>query len=290
MSLRQAHAAWQHAERALTVPELPEVETTRRGILQRLQGRRVVAVTLRETRLRWPVAADLGTLLANQSLLDVGRRGKYLLLDFGSGTLLAHLGMSGSLRVLASAADPVRKHDHVEIQWDDGSLLRYHDPRRFGALLWIEGDPLQHQLLAGLGIEPLGVGFDGDYLYRASRGRHCSIKQLLMDGKAVVGVGNIYASEALFIAGVDPRQPADRIAPARYCSVAMAVREVLQAAIAQGGTTLRDYVDGNGVPGHFALRLEVYGRAGQPCRRCGKAVRTIRQAQRSTFFCPHCQR
>lgn len=272
------------------MPELPEVETTRRSILQRLQGRRVVAVTLRETRLRWPVTADLGALLANRPLLDVVRRGKYLLLDFGSGTLLAHLGMSGSLRVLASPAAPVRKHDHVEIRWDDGSLLRYHDPRRFGALLWIEGDPLQHPLLTGLGIEPLGIGFDGDYLYRASRGRHCSVKQLLMDGRIVVGVGNIYASEALFIAGVDPRRSAGRIAPVRYRSVAMAVREVLQAAIAQGGTTLRDYVDGHGAPGHFALQLGVYGRAGQPCRRCGKAVRAIRQAQRSTFFCPCCQR
>ncbi len=192
------------------MPELPEVETTRRGILPRLQGRCVVAVTVREHRLRWPVTPGLAGLLGGQSLLTIDRRGKYLLFRFTAGTLLVHLGMSGSLRVLTSPVEPCRKHDHLELRWDDGSLLRYHDPRRFGAVLWVGEEACNHSLLVRLGPEPLGPDFDGSYLYRRSRGRRSSVKQLLMDAGVVVGVGNIYANEALFRAGIDPRRAAGR--------------------------------------------------------------------------------
>ncbi|MCG3170665.1 MAG: Formamidopyrimidine-DNA glycosylase [Pseudomonadales bacterium] len=272
------------------MPELPEVETTRRGILPRLEGRRVTAVRVRDGRLRWPVTPGLAGLLEGQVLAGIDRRGKYLLFHFPAGTLLVHLGMSGSLRVVTSPAEPLRRHDHLDLRWDDGSLLCYHDPRRFGAVLWIGDAAASHPLLAGLGPEPLGPEFDGAYLYRRSRGRRAGVKQLLMDGEVVVGVGNIYANEALFLAGIDPRRRAGAIALARYQALAASVRRVLEAAIAQGGTTLRDYVDGNGRPGYFALSLAVYGRAGQPCTRCGTPVRMLRHAQRSTFYCPRCQR
>lgn len=272
------------------MPELPEVETTRRGILPSLSGRRIRAVEVREPRLRWPVPPDLDAILRGEAVDTVERRGKYLLVRFGKGTLLIHLGMSGSLRVLTAPAAVPRKHDHIDLLLDDGQLLRYHDPRRFGAFLWLEGDPAEHPLLAELGPEPLGAGFDGDYLFRLSRGRRTSVKQFLMDGHVVVGVGNIYASEALYLAGIHPRRQAGRIAAARYARLADAVRRVLEGAIAQGGTTLRDYVNGNGAPGYFALSLSVYGRTGLPCPGCGGAIRQVRNAQRSTFYCPRCQR
>lgn len=272
------------------MPELPEVETTRRGILPYLRGRRIRGLEVREPRLRWPVPPDLAALVSGEAVDTVERRGKYLLLRLGKGTLLIHLGMSGSLRVLTAPAASPRKHDHIDLLLEDGRLLRYHDPRRFGAFLWLEGDPARHPLLAGLGPEPLGDGFDGDYLFRLSRGRRTSVKQFLMDGHVVVGVGNIYANEALYLAGIDPRRRAGRVAAARYARLAAAVRGVLEGAIAQGGTTLRDYVNGNGAPGYFALSLNVYGRTGQPCPRCGEAIRQVRNAQRSTFYCPRCQR
>ncbi len=272
------------------MPELPEVETTRRGILPYLRGRRIRGVEVREPRLRWPVPPDLAALVSGEEVDTVERRGKYLLLRLGKGTLLIHLGMSGSLRVLTAPAASPRKHDHIDLLLEDGRLLRYHDPRRFGAFLWLEGDPSRHPLLAGLGPEPLGGGFDGDYLFRLSRGRCTSVKQFLMDGHVVVGVGNIYANEALYLAGIDPRRQAGRVAAARYARLAAAVRGVLEGAIAQGGTTLRDYVNGNGAPGYFALSLNVYGRTGQPCPGCGEAIRQVRSAQRSTFYCPRCQR
>lgn len=276
--------------RALAMPELPEVETTRRGILPRLQGRRVVAVAVHEDRLRWPVTPGLAALLDGQQLVTIDRRGKYLLFQFARGTLLVHLGMSGNLRVFPSATVPLRRHDHFELHWDDGCVLRYQDPRRFGAVLWAGEAPASHPLLAGLGVEPLGPDFDGRYLFRRSRGRRVSVKQWLMDAKVVVGVGNIYASEALFLAGVDPRRSAGSVTLARYDRLVNSVREVLRAAIARGGVTLRDYVDSNGVPGYFASELRVYGRASQPCVRCAAPIRMLRQAQRSTFYCPRCQR
>lgn len=272
------------------MPELPEVETTRRGIEPYLVGHRIRRVEVREARLRWPVPADLDRILAGAEPRSVRRRGKFILVGFDAGTLLVHLGMSGSLRVLTVPAAPPRKHDHIDILMTNGQLLRYHDPRRFGAFLWIEGDPARHPLLARLGPEPLDAGFDGALLFRLSRGRRASVKQFLMDGHVVVGVGNIYANEALHEAGIDPRRQAGRISLARYERLAAAVRRVLAAAIAQGGTTLRDYVSGSGAAGYFARSLRVYGRAGQPCPACGGPVRLVRNAQRSTFYCPHCQR
>ncbi len=274
------------------MPELPEVETTRLGILPSLRGRRVSEVRLRERRLRWPVEPALGALLTGVRLDTIDRRAKYLLFRFGDDTLLVHLGMSGSLRLLhpADQAPPPRPHDHIDLFFEGQFLLRYHDPRRFGCMLWIAGDAREHPLLRSLGPEPLQSGFDGALLFDASRRRRTSVKQFLMDGEVVVGVGNIYASEALFRAGIDPRRAAGRVSLARYGVLAAAVRSVLAESIATGGTTLRDYVNGNGHPGEFALRLNVYDREGEACTRCGSAVRQTRLGQRSTYFCIVCQR
>ena len=220
---------------------------------------------------------------------ELERRGKYLLLRTARGTALMHLGMSGSLRVLSAPAQP-GKHDHFDIFLDNGNCLRFSDPRKFGSLLWAEGDPAQHPLLAGLGPEPLGEGFTSEYLWRSARGRKVAIKIFLMNAAIVVGVGNIYASEALFRAGINPRRAAGRISRAGMQHIAAAVREVLSEAVALGGTTLRDFYNGLGEPGYFARELRVYDRAGQPCRACAAAIRQITQGQRSTFFCPVCQR
>jgi formamidopyrimidine-DNA glycosylase len=271
------------------VPELPEVETTRRGIAPALVGRRVRSVVLRERRLRWPVEPRLGEILAGQRVRSVDRRAKYLLLRLDRGTLLVHLGMSGSLRVCPPSA-PSRPHDHYDIHLDGAILLRYHDPRRFGCALWIEGDPGLHPLLAGLGPEPLGEGFDAAYLAGLARGRRVAVKSFLMDARVVAGVGNIYANEALFLAGIDPRRAAGKVSALRYGRLVEAVREVLGEAIERGGTTLRDYVNGDGEPGWFGLSLRVYGRAGEPCTACGLPVRQAVLGQRGTFWCPGCQR
>lgn len=271
------------------MPELPEVETTRRGILPYLVDRRIRALELREARLRWPVETDLPQRLAGRRILGVDRRGKYLLIRLENGTLIVHLGMSGSLRVVLPPAPAPRRHDHVDLVLEDGTRVRYHDPRRFGAWLWSSGAPEFHPLLRELGPEPLGEQFDGAYLYRASRGRRTSVKSFIMDSHVVVGVGNIYANEALFAAGIHPLRQAGRIARARYERLAEAVCDVLASAIRQGGTTLRDYVDGNGRPGYFSLRLRVYGHGGEPCPRCGAPIRAVRSAQRSTFYCLRCQ-
>jgi formamidopyrimidine-DNA glycosylase len=270
------------------MPELPEVETTRRGIRGALSGRRITAFTLQDPRLRWPVDRALARLLPGQEVRDVRRRAKYLLIDLDRGSLIAHLGMSGSLRVLPSATARL-KHDHYELGLDDGRCLRFNDPRRFGSLHWVTDDPLEHPLLAALGPEPLDPGFDGTHLAGLARGRRVAVKQFLMDQRVVVGVGNIYASEALFRAGIDPRRAAGRVSRARYVRLAEAVGDVLGEAIRQGGTTLRDYVSADGTPGYFRQELYVYERAGQSCRRCGTAIRKLNQGQRSTYFCPRCQ-
>jgi formamidopyrimidine-DNA glycosylase len=270
------------------LPELPEVETTRRGIRPALAGRSVAGMVLRERRLRWPVPRGLPARLAGQRILDVRRRAKYLLIDLERGTLIAHLGMSGSLRILPADAPPLA-HDHYDLVLDSGACLRFNDPRRFGCLLWVTGDAAQHRLLARLGPEPLEDGFDAAYLASKARGRRVAIKQFLMDQQVVVGVGNIYASESLYRAGVDPRRAAGRVPRAKLERVVTAVREVLRAAIRHGGTTLRDYVNADGAPGYFSQDLFVYERAGQPCRRCGSAIRQLVQGQRSTYFCPACQ-
>jgi len=271
------------------MPELPEVETTRRGIRAALRGRRVAEFVLCNHRLRWPVDRALAKILPGQRVLDVRRRAKYLLIELERGTLIAHLGMSGSLRVMPADA-PWLKHDHYELRLDTGRGLRFNDPRRFGSLHWVTGDPLDHPLLAGLGPEPLDVGFDGACLAARAKGRKVAIKQFLMDQSVVVGVGNIYASEALFRAGIHPRRAAGKVSLGRLERLAEAVKSVLGEAIRQGGTTLRDYVNADGTPGYFRQKLYVYERDGQACRRCGTAIRKLAQGQRSTYFCPACQK
>ena len=271
------------------MPELPEVETTRRGIAPHITGKRVTEVIVREARLRWPVPAELGERLTGHTIDKVGRRAKYLLLSTASGHLIAHLGMSGSLRIVSSLSPPA-KHDHVDIVFDDASCLRLRDPRRFGALLWTAADPLQHLLLKGLGPEPLADDFTGEHLYQTSRGRSLAIKHFIMDSHIVVGVGNIYASEALFLAGIHPTRPAGRISRPRYAHLAEMIKQVLQAAVLQGGTTLRDFYASDGKPGYFKQQLCVYGRAGEACLVCKRPVLLIRQGQRASYYCRHCQR
>ena len=270
------------------MPELPEVETTLRGIEPHLSGRRIAALTVREPRLRWPVPPVLAERVAGQRVRGARRRAKYLLIDLERGSLILHLGMSGSLRVLPSET-PLLAHDHVDIVLDSGLALRFNDPRRFGCLLWTDEDPLQHRLLRRLAPEPLDPQFDGDYLEAAARARRVSIKQLLMNGQIVVGVGNIYASEALFRARIHPKRVAGRLTGPRLKRLVRAVKTVLNQAIRAGGTTLRDYVSADGTPGYFRQKLYVYERAGKPCRVCRTRIRRFVQGQRATYFCPHCQ-
>ena len=272
------------------MPELPEVETTRRGVAPWIEGVRAVAVDLRQPMLRWPVPRRLVRELPGRRVLAAERRAKYLLFRAeGDRTLMLHLGMSGSLRVL-QAPSPPEPHDHLDIALESGRLLRFHDPRRFGSADWFAGDPLQHPLLRDLGPEPLGPGFTAAYLAAACRGRSVAIKQLIMNGRIVVGVGNIYASEALFRAGIHPARAAGRIGAARLAALVDAIREVLAAAIRQGGTTLRDFSWGEGRRGYFRPELAVYDRAGEACLRCDGTVRAVVQGQRSTYYCPSCQR
>lgn len=271
------------------MPELPEVETTRRGIAPHLLNQRVGRVCIRNPRLRWPIPSDLPGLLRGRKILAVERRGKYLLIRFHHGHLLIHLGMSGSLRVLESAL-PAHKHDHFDLCLSKGLCLRLRDPRRFGAVLWTADPPDQHPLLASLGPEPLGDNFDGGHLHRLGHARRSAIKNLIMDSRVVVGVGNIYASESLFLAGIHPQRTSNRISAERYGVLAEAIREVLSAAIAQGGTTLRDFRQEDGRPGYFAQQLQVYSRADQPCPQCGEPIRVRNIGQRSSFFCSRCQR
>jgi formamidopyrimidine-DNA glycosylase len=271
------------------MPELPEVETTRRGIAPWLEGQRIRALVVRERRLRWPIPPRLEGRLAGQTVTGVSRRGKYLLMTTARGTALMHLGMSGSMRVLPAAAPP-GKHDHFDIVLESGNCIRFSDPRKFGSLLWSGGDPATHPLLAGLGPEPLESAFSGSYLWRRARGRRVAIKTFLMNAQIVVGVGNIYASEALFRAKLNPRRAACRVSKARMADLAKAVRDVLDEAVALGGTTLRDFHNGQGEPGYFSRALRVYDRAREPCVDCGAPIRQITQGQRSTYFCPTCQR
>lgn len=268
------------------MPELPEVETTRRGIAPYLLNQRIRGVIVRNPHLRWPVPV-LGPLLSGQTVRSIERRGKYLLLGFDTGSLIVHLGMSGSLRIVAVDAPP-RPHDHVELQWDNG-CLRLHDPRRFGAMLWTAGDPLRHPRLRDLGPEPLSDCFDGETLAAAAHGRRVPIKALIMNSQVVVGVGNIYATEALFRAGIHPLRASRRIARRRLDRLAGEIKQVLVYAIERGGTTLRDFVNESGSPGYFAQELRVYGRDGLPCRSCGTTIKTLRIGQRASAYCPKCQ-
>lgn len=271
------------------MPELPEVETTRRGIAPSVSGRTIERVIVREPRLRWRVPSELPEAAAGQRVRDLRRRAKYLLFDLERGTMILHLGMSGSLRLLPSSVTPIL-HDHVDIVLDSGLCVRFNDPRRFGSLLWTTEDPLEHPLLSALAPEPLSAEFDGEYLARAAKGRRVAIKLLIMNSQVVVGVGNIYASEALFRAGIRPRRPANRITRAEFDALAKAIKEVLRAAIKEGGTTLRDYINPEGMPGYFRQKLFVYERTKQPCRKCRTPIRQLVQGQRSTYFCPQCQK
>lgn len=270
------------------MPELPEVEITRRGIAPALCDRRITAVTVREPRLRWRVPAALEAILLGARIRAVRRRAKYLLLDCGKGTLIVHLGMSGSLRVVG-AAEPPGPYDHFDLGVGEVAM-RLRDPRRFGAVLWHAGDPERHPLLAHLGVEPLSRAFDGRHLYAGTRGRRVAIKLALMDHKLVVGVGNIYANESLFRARIHPRTAAGRLSAARCARLADAVRATLADALAAGGSSLRDFVHSDGSPGDFQSTYFVYGREGEPCRVCRRPIRRVSQGQRSTWYCPACQR
>lgn len=270
------------------MPELPEVETTRRGLAALIAGRRIETLTIRERRLRWPIASDVRAKLAGQPIESIGRRGKYLIVNVPAGGLLVHLGMSGSLRFL-DRDDVPGTHDHVDIRLVGGGLVRYNDPRRFGSMHFAT-EPHEHRLLRGLGPEPLGEEFTGRGLWLCSRGRRTAIKPFIMNASIVVGVGNIYANEALFAAGIHPARAAGRISRKRMDALVAGIRAVLEAALEQGGTTLRDFVGSDGRPGYFRQSLAVYERAGEPCRRCGSEIRRRVLGQRASYYCPRCQR
>jgi len=270
------------------MPELPEVETTRRGIAPYIEGQTVRQVVIRQPQLRWPVTEGLAQILCGLSIQSVSRRAKYLLFATDAGTLIVHLGMSGSLRIVTTGQG-AGKHDHIDVIFSDNTLLRFNDPRRFGAVLWTAAPVSEHQLLSNLGPEPLLSDFSGELLYSLSRNRKVPVKSFIMDSHIVVGVGNIYANEALFMAGILPSRAAGRISLVRYRTLAECIREVLQNAIRQGGTTLRDYVNESGNPGYFKQQLRVYGRAGLPCVDCQQPLQEVRLANRSTVFCGACQ-
>ncbi len=270
------------------MPELPEVETARRGIAPHVLGESIAEVIVRDRRLRWPVPGNLNKKLINRTLRKLSRRGKYLVFHFEHGAMILHLGMSGSLRIFTTNQPP-EKHDHVDFVFQSGSRLRFRDPRRFGCILWTDADPMQHELLSSLGPEPLSDELTGDYLFRKSRKRTQSVKTFIMDSRVVVGVGNIYANESLFMAGIKPQRKAGKISRNEFMALARSVKNVLELALAKGGTTLRDFVNGTGEPGYFRHELQVYDRAGLPCYTCKTPVKVQRLGQRSTFYCPRCQ-
>jgi formamidopyrimidine-DNA glycosylase len=271
------------------MPELPEVETTLRGLAPHLSGQMVSEVIIRNEHLRWPIPHKLPELLRGKTIRDLYRRAKYLLITFDHGTLILHLGMSGNLRVLTSPTPP-DKHDHFELVLGNGSVMRLRDPRRFGAVLWHQGDPNTHPLLASLGPEPLLEEFTAQYLYQATRKRSAAIKLVIMDNQVVVGVGNIYANESLFRAGIKPQLATQRLSLARCDKLVAEIRATLSEAIAMGGSSLRDYVNSDGKQGYFQQHYWVYGRAGEPCQKCGTPIKLIKQGQRSSFYCSVCQR
>jgi formamidopyrimidine-DNA glycosylase len=271
------------------MPELPEVETTRRGLEPVLLGQRIAAVRIRERRLRWPLPRGFEAALAGARVTGVTRRAKYLLIGTDRGTLLVHLGMSGNLRAVGPEL-ALLPHDHVDLALDSGLVVRFNDPRRFGSMHFLRGDPQAHPLLRDLGPEPLGPDFNAEYLFQRSRRRRVSLKPFVMNAAIVVGVGNIYASEALFGARLRPGRAAGNLSRAEAARLVASIREVLAAAIRVGGTTLRDYVNADGLPGYFRQKLFVYERRGEPCRVCGTPIRQRVQGQRSTYWCPTCQR
>lgn len=270
------------------MPELPEVEVTRLGLLP-LIGQTVSKVAIRNYSLRWPIPRHLPQTLPGQRFLTLGRRAKYILVQCQTGTLLLHLGMSGRICLL-DKDEPPQKHDHFDIHFTDGHVLRLRDPRRFGAVLWVEGDPSQHVLLRSLGPEPLEDAFNGAWLYKQIRSRSAPIKNVIMDSHLVVGVGNIYASESLFRAKINPKTPANKLIKARCERLTIEIKATLSEALAAGGSSLRDFFGADGNPGYFQQSYFVYGRAGQPCRVCSAPIKTIRQGQRSSFYCAICQK
>lgn len=270
------------------MPELPEVETVKRGIIPHLVNQRIADVVIRQKQLRWPIPSYLAKNLQGQIINDITRRGKYLLLNTQKGTVIIHLGMSGHLRVLTKLEEP-KKHDHFDLILDNGSLMRFNDPRRFGTILWTSDDPLTHPLLSELGPEPLSEDFNGGYLFQRAQRRNVAIKQFIMDGRIVVGVGNIYANEALFIAKIHPLTSAGKISFKQYKTLVNAIKKILSAAIESGGSTIRDFLNSSGKPGYFVQQLQVYGREGMPCKKCRKLLEEIRISDRSSVFCPACQ-
>ncbi|PHS72423.1 MAG: DNA-formamidopyrimidine glycosylase [Cycloclasticus sp.] len=271
------------------MPELPEVETTRRGIAPHVEGKKVIKVIVRQPKLRWPISPEISTLLPGLTIKRVKRRAKYLLIETEKGTLIIHLGMSGSLRVINANILP-EKHEHIDIIFNDNKCLRYKDPRRFGCLLWTSTPIQQHKLIQHLGPEPLSDAFDLANFYPKAKSKKVAIKRLIMDGHIVVGVGNIYASEALFLSGIHPKRTANNISKTRLSNLVIAIKDILAQAIEQGGTTLKDFVNSEGKPGYFQQTLNVYGRAKQPCTHCKTPIKQIVIGQRSTFYCPQCQR
>ena len=270
------------------MPELPEAETTLRGIAPHISGQIITQILIRNRRLRWPIPTQLEKIVTGQTLTRLSRRGKYLILHCEEGSLLLHLGMSGRLRILTTDTPP-QKHDHVDIHFANGTILRFTDPRRFGALLWTEEPPDEHSLLAHLGPEPLTPEFNADYLAQKARRREVAIKSFIMDGKIVVGVGNIYATEALFAARIHPEQAAGKVSRAKLLALTAAIKEILACAIQKGGTTLKDFSGSDGSPGYFSIELQVYGKANKPCPRCTVTLKEIRIGQRSSVYCPTCQ-
>lgn len=271
------------------MPELPEVETTLRGIKPHTLHQQVVNIIIRHPTLRWPIPTDLKNEIVGKTVLKLERRAKYLLFTFETGTLILHLGMSGRLSVLKETL-PAQKHDHVDICFANKTLLRFTDPRRFGALLFTKDDPADHPLLTGIGPEPFSSLFTGDYLWKRSRGKKMPIKSYIMDGKIVAGVGNIYAAEVLFQTRLRPQTPAGKVSKAQYDHIVSAIQTILKAAIKKGGTTLKDFMKPSGTPGYFSIALQVYGQEGKPCPRCRKKLKAAKIGQRNTVYCPGCQK
>lgn len=271
------------------MPELPEVETTLYGILPHVKLQKIEEVTIRQSQLRWPIPLQIQKTLPGQQFLNLKRRGKYLLLQTESGTLIMHLGMSGRLRILNSPTPP-QKHDHVDIRFTNQTLLRFTDPRRFGAILWTTADPLAHDLLKDLGPEPLHSDFTGSYLWETAKKRKIAVKSFIMNSQVVVGIGNIYATEALFAAKIHPKKSAGKLSLQQYNDLVKACKKILRAAITQGGTTLKDFAKSDGKPGYFKVYLKVYGRGGLPCLTCKTTLKELRLGQRSTVYCPRCQK
>ncbi|NVK36529.1 MAG: bifunctional DNA-formamidopyrimidine glycosylase/DNA-(apurinic or apyrimidinic site) lyase [Gammaproteobacteria bacterium] len=276
------------------MPELPEVETTRAGIAPHIDGKTISKLDVRQAQLRWPIPDDLPQLVKNQNVLAVRRRAKYLLIDIGKskvkGTLIIHLGMSGSLRVIKGVAPEPLKHEHFDLVFSKDLMLRFTDPRRFGACLWQDAQAEANPFLDHFGPEPLSDDFTGEYLFEKSRKRTSAIKTFIMDQKIVVGVGNIYASESLFLSGINPKKAAGKISAAKYDQLVTSIKQVLAKAISEGGTTLKDFVGSDGKPGYFAQQLNVYGRKDEPCPSCQTPIKQITQGQRSTFYCSQCQK